>query len=309
MFLERKRNRMELGSIIERVRKNKGLTIKEICGERISRSVYNRFVNSKADTSTTNLTYLLRQLNLEYDELKNFDYPTEASQLQQVSINIKLSYEKKDIDTLERISLLCIQDTGIDKNKFEHMSSICDLLISRITNKEIDILNNKTFKYLIDVHSWTHYELVLFNNIMFALNIELIQVILDSAILNLKKYSTLDRYGNESFRMILNAVSFFISEGEFKLVGKYMETLKSFQLNEDNFFERTMLLFIEGIFNSIFGNKNIGVKQINESLFICKVIGSEHLYKMNHEFIEHLNSKYNLTILLSDFEGNSIIIK
>ncbi len=55
--------------------------------------------------------------------------------------------------------------------------------------------------------------------------------------------------------MILNAVSFFIAEGEFKLLGKSMGILKSFYLNEDNFFEKTMLLFIEGIFNHILGMK------------------------------------------------------
>lgn len=120
---------MELGNIIEQVRKNKGLTIKEVCGEQISRSVYNRFVNNKADTSTSNLTYLLRQLNLEYDELKNYNYPNETNQLQQISLTIRQAFERKDIDSLKRIRLMCLRDTGINKNKFKHLSNICELII------------------------------------------------------------------------------------------------------------------------------------------------------------------------------------
>ncbi len=41
------------------------------------------------------------------------------------------------------------------------------------------------------VQSWTHYELVLFNNMMFAFNVELVEVILDNAILNFKRHSTI----------------------------------------------------------------------------------------------------------------------
>ena len=291
---------MELGNIIEQVRKNKGLTIKEVCGEQISRSVYNRFVNNKADTSTSNLTYLLRQLNLEYDELKNYNYPNETNQLQQISLMIRQAFERKDIDSLKRIRLMCLRDTGINKNKFKHLSNICELIIGRLTNENVDVQKMEAFNYLMAVQSWTHYELVLFNNMMFAFNVELVEVILDNAILNFKRHSTIDRYGNESFRMILNAVSFFIAEGEFKLVGKYMGILKSFYLNEDNFFEKTMLLFIEGIFNHIFGDENMGNQQINQSLVVCKVLKADNLFQMNYEFVERLNSHYNLAIPLDE---------
>jgi transcriptional regulator with XRE-family HTH domain len=45
---------MYIGETIDHVRKQKGLTIKQICGEKISRTTYHRFVKEQSDTSIGN---------------------------------------------------------------------------------------------------------------------------------------------------------------------------------------------------------------------------------------------------------------
>jgi Rgg/GadR/MutR family transcriptional activator len=287
---------MELGSIIESVRKSKGLTVKDVCGNEVSRSVYNRFVNNRADTSTKNLSYLLGRLNLYYDELRNFDYPKGAYKIQKISEEVKIAFWKKEVKELEQIMFICEQEIGENQIKYQHVSSLCELLIARVKNTKIDVTQNQLYQYLINVQSWTHYELVLFNNVMYAFDIDFLQVILDKAILNLKQYSTLDRYGNESFRMISNAIIYFISNDDIKNVSKYVKVLNVTQLKEDALFEKMLLLLINGIWHCIVGEKELGNKEIEQSLYVCKLLNADDLYKMNHDLVLFLNRKYEWKI-------------
>ena len=72
---------MEVWEIIEFVRKQKGISVAELCGKEVSRSVYERFVKNQADTTVSKFSYFLQKLNLGYDELRIFDYPPEVANM------------------------------------------------------------------------------------------------------------------------------------------------------------------------------------------------------------------------------------
>ncbi len=66
------------------------------------------------------------------------------------------------------------------------------------------------------------------------------------------------------------------------------------------FLKRQCYFSLKG-FSIIFsGDENMGNQQINQSLVVCKVLKADNLFQMNYEFVERLNSHYNLAIPLDE---------
>ena len=81
-------------------------------------------------------------------------------------------------------------------------------------------------EYLINIETWTHYETVLFNNSMFILDNEFIELVFAKINYNIEKYSTLRYYGNESIRMFINMVILYIDRQDLIRKVKVLEITK-----------------------------------------------------------------------------------
>lgn len=286
---------MEIGELIDYTRKQKGLTIKDVCGDFVSRSVYNRFVNNRADTSVTNLTYMLSRINVYFDELKAFDYPKDVNVISQIMDEVRNAFMKKDVEELIRLESLCNLVKGRDGIKYEHLSSLCQLLIARLKNETLETRETKIYQYLINMQTWTRYELVLFNNCMFAFTPEFIEITLEKALLGINHYKEFRDGKSECFRMLTNAIVFFIQHDRMNLIWKYIDKINSFSLEEEMFFEKNLKLVINGIWECLRGNKK-GEEMLKKAQLVCKYIGADKYYKMNEELIEFIKQKYEIKI-------------
>ena len=92
---------MEVWEIIEFVRKQKGISVAELCGKEVSRSVYKRFVKNQADTTVSKFSYFLQKLNLGYDELRIFDYPPEVANMDRMMKEMVLAFMNQDKEELQ----------------------------------------------------------------------------------------------------------------------------------------------------------------------------------------------------------------
>lgn len=289
---------MYIGEIIDHVRKQKGLTIKEICGEKISRTTYHRFVKEQSDTSIGNLTYLLQKVNLYYDELKIFDYPQNVNWINQIMKEIKQAFFLKDKDELKRIKAFCFENTiGIKEQQTKriHMASLCDLLIAKLENKKMDMTHTEIYSYLINVQTWTRYELVLFNNCMYAFHTEFLESVLEKAVRGIDQYKRAGEGKSEGFRMLANAVIHFIQIHNLHSAWKYLEKMNDYMLNEEMLFERNTKLIINGIWDCLRKNAK-GNEKINQGLQVLKILGAVNHYKMNIELIRFVEKRYGIHI-------------
>lgn len=284
---------MELGEIIDSIRKSKGFEIKEIIGTRMSRSAYSRFVNNQADTSTENLRFLLSKLNISYHELENFGYHTSNIHLSKVSLVIKEVFEKQSVTELSKIQK--VFGTYTDFNSTEHhLYCLLDILIKQIEKISFDIYDNDLYKYLISVESWTHYEIVLYNNVMFAFPSDINKLLIDKAIYGLKRYAISYYYGDELFRLVANCVVLYLQEKDINNTWKYLEVLNSISLSEDAIFERVTKTFLNGIFDKILTPEEKHL-EIRYSLNIFKWLESNNIYEMNKSLLDQLSNLYDVT--------------
>ena len=125
---------MEVWEIVDRVRRQKGISINEVCGDEVSRSVYERFVKNKADTTVTKFTYFLQRINLDYDELKIFNYPKETNIIQRMMEEMIVAFMSRDTEELQRIADFCRDKESMLSKREEHLISLCEMMVARLNN-------------------------------------------------------------------------------------------------------------------------------------------------------------------------------
>lgn len=293
---------MEVWEIVERVRKLKGISISEICGDEVSRSVYDRFVKNEADTTVSKLTYFLDRINLDYDELKIFNYPENVNEINHMMKEIQTAFLAKDTDELLRIANFCKVRQSNPCKREENLISLCELLVARLKGEPFDAVETNVYQYLINSHTWTHYELVLFNNCMFIFTPDFVDLILERAIMSLSMYKDSKDGRSESFRMLVNAIVYFIQSRERTYAWKYLEKMDEFHLDEDMYFETNLRLFLQGIWETLRG-KEEGKIKVKQSLMICEYLSSKQYKQMNYELLLFVEQRFDV-----DFELENNII-
>lgn len=237
---------MSIGETIELVRKAKNIKIKELCNNKISRQTYFRIINNQVDTSITTFIFLLSQLNISFEEfffIKN-NYNLNRNNI--VISKLKVYFEEKNIDSLNKIKTFYEQSDDLSICDY-HLYHLILIYIAKLNKKKATQSEQLIKDYLINVDTWTHYELILFNNSMFIFNIELVELLSNKAITNLQRYSALRSYGNESFRMCLNVIICFIDNNEIGKAIHAINNLLTFNLKNDELYEKISLEYFKGI--------------------------------------------------------------
>ncbi|MGX7196355.1 Rgg family transcriptional regulator [Enterococcus olivae] len=288
---------MEVWEIVERVRKQKGISIAEVCGDEVSRSVYERFVKNTADTTITKFTYFLQRINLDYDELKIFNYPEETNAIHRMMKEMIVAFMSRDTAELQRIAEFCRTKERMLSKREEHLISLCEILAARLNNQEIDVRDSDVYQYLINAQTWTHYELVLFNNCMYAFTPEFVEMILERALISLSVYKDSRDGKSESFRMLSNAIVYFIQNNQRSFAWKYLERLDEFFLEEDMYFEKNLRLLLNGIWDTIRGNEQ-GKEKVRQALQVCEFLSSRQHYQMNYELLLYIEKMFKVDFAL-----------
>ncbi|HER7912190.1 TPA: quorum-sensing system transcriptional regulator RopB/Rgg1 [Streptococcus pyogenes] len=276
---------MEIGETVEFIRHSKNISIKQVCGDYLTRQTYYRFIKNNLDISSKKLLYILDNLNVNVDEFlfisNNFKQYKEFIDMD----TAKHYFECRNIEGLNHI-LDSYKDSKSTKEK-----NLFALVMLLATLTEEDCLTERTYlsNYLINIETWSHYETVLFNNCMFIFESCFIEMVFSKVILNLDKYNTLRYYGNESIRMFVNMLILFIQRQEYDKASEILAKIEDYQLNDDCLYERCCVSFFDGIIGLINGKEGAEQKcvQILEifQLLNCKTI--HHMFQTYLEAIKH----------------------
>lgn len=279
---------MEIGETVEFIRHSKNISIKQVCGDYLTRQTYYRFIKNNLDISSKKLLYILDNLNVNVDEFlfisNNFKQYKEFIDMD----TAKHYFECRNIEGLNHIlDSYSYKDSKSIKEK--NLFALVKVLLATLT--EEDCLTERTYlsNYLINIETWSHYETVLFNNCMFIFESCFIEMVFSKVILNLDKYNTLRYYGNESIRMFVNMLILFIQRQEYDKASEILAKIEDYQLNDDCLYERCCVSFFDGIIGLINGKEGAEQKcvQILEifQLLNCKTI--HHMFQTYLEAIKH----------------------
>ncbi|SEI86810.1 transcriptional activator, Rgg/GadR/MutR family, C-terminal domain-containing protein [Alkalibacterium gilvum] len=284
---------MDIYEIINKIRIEKNISIKEIDKYSVSKSAFYRYVNGETDLNSFSFLKLLDTLHVSLEEVDHIKNGYGLNDQQKILIDIKNAFESQDIKKLKLLKRMCALNQEKKMINYTHYSSLIDILLARLNHNKINIKNNNLYKYLVHTETWTRYELVMFNNSMFFFTTSANKYLLSRAITSLKRSDSINRLGNESFRLVVNAIIFFIHNDELNEAVKYIKEINSMDLSSDHLYEKIILK----MFNNLQGfllEEDIAIEEINRCIDFLSFIEAKTLDRMFKDLFTDLRKKYNL---------------
>lgn len=245
------------GETIERVRKQKNITITRLVEGIMSPSTYHRFKKGEIETSITKFSELLVHLNLRYDEFLFIHNRYQNDEIKESLLNLENLFNKKDTVALECFQNEIIQKEWENSLAQHHIHSLTGLLKNHLSHQDSGWESNDLIHYLEKTETWTHYEVAMFNNCMKVLPTQSIDFFLKNVIHSFLAYRTTAEYNHEISRIIINAIISFLSRKETKIARKWYNQLSTQQLGDHFLFENFFIKLLGDYLEFVEGNEDV----------------------------------------------------
>lgn len=287
------------GKVISNIRISKGVSIGKLISGICGRTAYRNFVMNRTRTSVDNFMKFLAKLHVSYTEFKYIADGFETSYEQQFVIDLQKAIAQGDLEQLDALLQRTLNYCAIYENdeKYRHLACITQLTINKLKCEPLDEKSHQVVtNYLIGCETWTHYELMMFNNVMFAFSLDQIRMFRGKVIHNLEKYQNLRVYGSESFRVLINMLMVFIESQSYRDIRIMMGLINNYQLNEDMLFEETLRLYFSGVLDLINQEISIGMTKINQALEVLSILNAKNYHQNLKQYLEQIILKYDLDV-------------
>ncbi|MCJ0578410.1 helix-turn-helix domain-containing protein [Enterococcus cecorum] len=168
------------GEIFKTYREARGLSLKDIAESGLSTSQLSRFEKGESDLTITKFIKALRKIKMPINE---FMYATNNFKIDEqirLWVQIQTLFITKDIHGLQKL-LSEQQEIEREVKIFQQLNTtIIKIYLSDLTKEKL--YTQKDIDYIVDylfgVDYWGEYELLIFSNLLFALNHEMSMMLL-----------------------------------------------------------------------------------------------------------------------------------
>lgn len=168
------------GEIFKTYREARGLSLKDIAESGLSTSQLSRFEKGESDLTITKFIKALRKIKMPINEFMYATNDFKIDEINRLWVQIQTLFITKDIHGLQKL-LSEQQEMEREVKIFQQLNTtiikiyLSDLTKEKLyTQKDIDYIVD----YLIGVDYWGEYELLIFSNLLFALNHEMSMMLL-----------------------------------------------------------------------------------------------------------------------------------
>ena len=281
------------GKIVSNIRTAKGVPIGKLISGVCSRTAYRNFVMNQTGTSVDNFMRLLAKLHVSYTEFKYIANGFETDYEQRFVTDLQRAIAQGNFERLDSLLQRILNYCVIYENdeKYRHLT-IDKMKGNRLDENARQVVTN----YLIRCETWTHYELMMFNNAMFAFSLDQIRMFREKVIHNLEKYQNLRVYGSESFRVLINMLMVFIESRSHRDIRIMMGLINNYQLNEDMLFEETLRLYFTGILDLINQRISVGMTKVKQALEVLSILNARDYHQNLKQYLDQIILKYDLDV-------------
>lgn len=283
-----------LGSVIRKVRKSKGLTLKQVAGSELSVAFLSKVERGDSDISLNNFLSVLHALNVSWDE---FFYVAHGYQPDNRSIfmeNVKKYALEDNVYGLQRLQPSEATAHNHESN-YHHFNVIfIELIIARIKHEQF----NKEYvteiqTYLLNVEDWGMYELTLFNNVMFCFSTSILKLLSDTAIKKTISYRRLPKYEELLMSLVCNEMEIMLQQKNLEQAQKIV--LQSSEIHRETRISLSNMKFnfLKGVLLMYQGNFDHGKEIVVGIINACYVLGDDSLA---NSFENYLNEYTNFEI-------------
>lgn len=287
------------GKIVSNIRTAKGVPIGKLISGVCSRTAYRNFVMNQTGTSVDNFMRLLAKLHVSYTEFKYIANGFETDYEQRFVTDLQRAIAQGNLERLDSLLQRILNYCVIYENdeKYRHLACITQLTIDKMKGNRLDENARQVVtNYLIRCETWTHYELMMFNNAMFAFSLDQIRMFREKVTHNLEKYQNLRVYGSESFRVLINMLMVFIESRSHRDIRIMMGLINNYQLNEDMLFEETLRLYFTGILDLINQRISVGMTKVKQALEVLSILNARDYHQNLKQYLDQIILKYDLDV-------------
>ena len=209
--------RYDFGKVYKEIRESKGLTQEEVCGNVISRTSLSKIESGKATPKYENMEFLLRQINMSFEE---FDYichlyqPSQRTEIIQTYLNMS--------SIIGNSSLVDFFETCQNYLKTHHdlpIEEIRDMLevVIHIRQHGTEQLSDqvkqtiqKLWEKIEKQDTWYESDLKILNTILFSLPIEHLHLITGKILQRLEVYKNYQHLYELRVAILLNLSTIYL---------------------------------------------------------------------------------------------------
>ena len=209
--------RYDFGKVYKEIRESKGLTQEEVCGDVLSRTSLSKIESGKATPKYENMEFLLRQINMSFEE---FDYichlyqPSQRTEIMQTYLNMT--------SIIGSSSLVHFFETCQDYLKTHYdlpIEEIRDMLevvihIRQHGTEQLSDQVKQTIKKLWEKiekqDTWYESDLKILNTILFNFPIEHLHLITEKILQRLEDYKNYQHLYDLRMTILLNISTIYL---------------------------------------------------------------------------------------------------
>ena len=224
--------RYDFGKVYKEIRESKGLTQEEVCGNVLSRTSLSKIESGKATPKYENMEFLLRQINMSFEE---FDYichlyqPSQRTEIMQTYLNMT--------SIIGSSSLVHFFETCQDYLKTHYdlpIEEIRDMLeiVIHIRQHGTEQLSDqvkqtvkKLWKKIEKQDTWYESDLKILNTILFSFPIEHLHLITGKILQRLEVYKNYQHLYDLRMAILLNLSTIYLYNQDRKMCLQICYTL------------------------------------------------------------------------------------
>ncbi|MCB5956205.1 helix-turn-helix domain-containing protein [Enterococcus sp. CWB-B31] len=267
----------QLGTLLKKIREDKGLSQQDICGKFISRAALSRIENNKSNPKYKTLEYLLEKLSISFGEFEFLQQGRISkneiiSQFWRISDNTQVNKLEKVIDFCNYY-LVDIYDKYV-----EDIRTVCEILISLpdLANESLTEIDKERivpiWERLNQMNQWTLSELRLASSILFFYRAEIAINIAARIEHEIKKYETYTNIKPVILSEYINLTTLYMNTSNLELAAQLND--KSLELSKQlNRFDYYYLCYVrKGIFEN-------DISRVSHGKIMLKELGKENYIK------------------------------
>ncbi|WP_197025126.1 helix-turn-helix domain-containing protein [Paucisalibacillus sp. EB02] len=290
---------MAYGKTLRKIRKQKGITLKELADGICSISFLSKFERTDSDITLGLMTSVLEKLMLSFDEFLYIHHDFQPNKLEQFFKSVNTAYMNRNAKLLKELKNEEMKKWKRYGVETYHWNALMIMMLGQIVDEQFideDFEENDIrllSDYLFRVEVWGYYELALYNGTLLLLETDMVIMLSRTAYQKSNRFKDFNKVKDAITTVLFNTIIYLLGpvnrfHEEFtyqKEIGEFISYLENLALSEENLLERVHLLQLKGVYDIRTGNKEEGVVKINHSIQILKDLQST---KMANNFEQYL---------------------
>ena len=209
--------RYDFGKVYKEIRESKGLTQEEVCGNVISRTSLSKIESGKATPKYENMEFLLRQINMSFEE---FDYichlyqPSQRTEIMQTYLNMSSIIGSSGlVDFFETCQNYLKTHHDLPIEEIRDMLEIVIHIRRHGTEQLSDQVKQtiqKLWEKIEKQDTWYESDLKILNTILFSLPIEHLHLITGKILQRLEVYKNYQHLYDLRMAILLNLSTIYL---------------------------------------------------------------------------------------------------